>query len=121
MIWFGSDRAEALFKFRQYENQQQQEEPVVDIPIPGLPPLEPPLTLEAILQFYLEHRKPSKDERRKAISVWKEFCRFVTAKTVREITANMIHDYRDASWAEYEEKGWLAISIEKGAITFALL
>ena len=174
-VWFGSDLAEALFKFRQYENQQKEQEPVIEIEIPDsyppqknkdgyvewrdvanepvvvpeayagetaivpenlffqkarniiltnpieaaqklgipelsrltdLPPLEPPLSLEAILQFYLDHRKPSKDERRKAISVWGEFSRFITAKTVREITANMIHDYRDAFWAEYEEKGW---------------
>ena len=173
-VWFARDLAEALFKFRQYENQQQQEEPVVEIPIPDLPQtirkigfiewdeipneppivpeayagetaivpenlffqkarniiltdpieaarklgipelsrladppkLEPPLSLDAILQFYLDHRKPSKDERRKAISVWEGFCKIIPAKTVREITANMIHDYRDTIWAEYEEKGW---------------
>ncbi len=173
-VWFSSDFAEALFKFRQYENKQQQEEPVIEIPIPGLPdiirkngyieltdipdgppivpeayagdiaivpenlffqkarniiltnpieaasklgipeisrltdlpPLEPPLTLEAILQFYIDHRKPSKDERRKAVSAWKEFCKIVPVKTVREITLNIIHDYREIIWAEYEKNSW---------------
>ena len=60
-VWFARDLAEALFKFRQYENQQQQEEPVVEIPIPDLPqplkktgiiewsdiPDEPPIVPEA--------------------------------------------------------------------------
>jgi integrase len=172
-VYFGSDIGEALFKFRQYENQQRQEEPVVEIPIPDLPgpkrtgevkwseisseppvipavyagetailpenlfleearkiiltdpieaakklgipelsrltdlpSLEPPLSLEAILRFYLDRRKPSKEERKKAISVWKEFCKIVKVSTVREITDDIIHDYCDAIWATYEEKGW---------------
>ena len=36
-VWFGSDLAEALFKFRKYENDQMQEEPVVQIHLPYLP------------------------------------------------------------------------------------
>ena len=42
-----------------------------------LPPLEPPLPLEKILQYYLDRRKPSKEECKKMKSSWKEFCRII--------------------------------------------
>jgi len=31
-VWFARDLTESLFKFRQWENQQKQEEPFVEIP-----------------------------------------------------------------------------------------
>ncbi|MHC4151880.1 MAG: hypothetical protein ACYSSP_07225, partial [Planctomycetota bacterium] len=172
-MWFGSDFAEALFKFRQWQCQQEQKEPVVEIDLPfppepqktgivewpeisneppiiadtyagetaaipahlfyetarniilanpieaakklgipelarltDLPPLEPPLYLDAVLQFYLKPRESKKEECRKATSAWKEFCKMVPVKTVREITSDMIHDYHDAIYKEYDEKGW---------------
>ena len=71
-----------------------------------LPPLERPLSLEKVLQYYLDRRKPSKDESRKMESVWKEFRGIVKMSTVREISSDMIHDYCDLILAEYEEKGW---------------
>ena len=172
-VWFGSDLAEALFKFRKYENDHMLEEPVVqihlpylpgpnkngivewsdvckDIPLIGasypgetaaipenlfleaareiilrdpidaarklgipelarltdLPPLDPPLSLESILQFYLDHRKPSGEESKKMKSAWTEFCGIVKMHTVREISSDMIHDYHDIIWAEHEKGGW---------------
>ena len=42
-----------------------------------LPPLEPPLLLENVLQYYLDRRKPSKEECKKMKSSWKEFCSIV--------------------------------------------
>jgi len=69
-----------------------------------LPPLEPPLSLEKILQYYLNRRKPSKDESRKMESVWKEFCGIVKMRTVREISSDIIHDYCDIILADFERK-----------------
>jgi integrase len=174
-IWFGSDFAQALFKFQRYQNQQAIEEPHVEIDIPislssgsngpqivkwselcgdppiiaaahagesalipenlffkttrnfilkdpieaaikigipelsrlrDLPPLEKPLRLDKMLEFYLNHRKPSKEECKKMKAAWEEFCRIIDVNTVREISSHKIHDYRDVIWAEYEENGW---------------
>jgi integrase len=172
-VWFGSDYAEALFKFQRYQNQQAIEEPHIEIQMPNppgphqpqivkwselcgnppiiaaahagesallpenlffetarnfilkdpieaarkfgipelsrmtdLPPLEPPLYLDKILQYYLEHRKPSPEECKKMKMAWREFCRIISVNSVREISSNRIHDYRDIIWAEYEKGGW---------------
>jgi integrase len=71
-----------------------------------LPPLEPPLPLERMLQYYLDRRKPSKEERKKMTAAWTEFCGIVTVPIIREISCEMVHNYRDIIWNEYEEKGW---------------
>ena len=172
-VYFGTNLADALFKFRQWENKQAIEEPYMEISLPyppgsegskivrwseccgdphviaaahagesalipeniflemarnfilkdtinaarklgipelarmeDLPPLEPPLSLDALLEFYINRRKPSKEEVKKMKSSWKEFCRIIQVQTVREISSNTIHNYRDVIWEEYEKQGW---------------
>ena len=153
-VYFSTGLADALFKFRQWENQQAIEEPYmqIDLPCPpgsegskivrwseccgdppviavayagesalipenvflemarnfilkdtinaarklgipeiarmtDLPPLEPPLSLEKILQYYINRRKPSSEEVKKMKASWKEFRSIIQVNTVREITA----------------------------------
>jgi hypothetical protein len=69
-----------------------------------LPRLEKPLTLKSIFEFYIKHRNPSKDETRKAESFFKEFMKSVGVKTIREVTCDMVHDYKDKYWNEYKER-----------------
>jgi len=71
-----------------------------------LPPLERPLPLDAVLQFYLEDRSPSKDEQKKMGTAWREFCQATKVKFIRDITSDMIHDYRDITLAEYRKNSW---------------
>ena len=40
-----------------------------------LPRLDKPLTLKSILEFYIDQKDPSKDERRKCVTAWKGFCK----------------------------------------------
>jgi hypothetical protein len=71
-----------------------------------LPKLEKPLLVKDIGQFYIDRRKPSKDEKRKVESVWKEFCQIIPCKTIREITSNMIYDYYDKISRQYKENNF---------------
>jgi len=160
-VYFSTGLADALFKFRQWQNQQAIEEPYMEISLPSppgsegskivtwseccgdppviaaahagesalipenvflemarnfilkdtinaarklgipeiarmtdLPPLEPPLFLDKVLQYYIKRRKPSPEEVKKMKASWKEFCGIVPVRTVREISSDMIHDYR---------------------------
>lgn len=82
-----------------------------------LPRLEKPLALKSMLEFYINHKKPSKDERRKVKSVFKAFMNVVGVRTIREITSDMIFDYRDKCLKEYQERGlsyhWLNAKFAK--------
>lgn len=71
-----------------------------------MPKLEKPLLVKDIGQFYIDRRKPSKDEKRKVESVWKEFCQIIPCKTIREITSNMIYDYYDKISRQYKENNF---------------
>ncbi len=172
-VYFSMDLADALFKFRQWENQQAIEEPYMQITLPNppgaegskivrwseccgdppviaaayagesalipenvflemarnfilkdtinaarklgipeiarmtdLPPLEAPLSLDEVLQYYISRRKPSKEEVKKMKASWKEFRSIIQVDTVREVSSDTIHDYRDVIWAEYEKNSW---------------
>lgn len=149
-VYFSTGLADALFKFRQWQNQQAIEEPHMELSLPAppnsegakvvtwseccgdppviaaayagesalipenvflemarnfilkdtinaagklgipeiarmqdLPPLEPPLSLE-VLQYYINRRKPSKEEVKKMKASWKEFRSIIQVNTVRE-------------------------------------
>lgn len=172
---FGTDLSSALFKYRQYRNEQNNENHAVEIRIPDskdfinktgeyidwknfpddppvipvayegetayipeilfiqkareliltdpitsakklgipelarlddLPRLEKPLSLQQILEFYLETRNPCKEEQKKVKSIWKGFCKSVKVRTVREITCDMIHDYKDKLCKICKSKGY---------------
>lgn len=73
-----------------------------------LPPLEPPLSLDKVLQYYIKRRKPSPEEVKKMKAAWKGFRSIIPVNTVREISSDMIHDYKDTIRDEFERDGWKA-------------
>ena len=79
-----------------------------------LPKEEPSLNLNDILEFYLDERKPSKDESRKCREVWKYFCKSVKPKTtIQSVSLPDVRNYYNRVYKEYQDKEY-SVSWIKG-------
>ncbi len=77
-----------------------------DLPLPRE---SPPLKL--ILRTYTDKADVQRHERQKSERFWKEFCRFVRGKTIRDVEAAQVTDYRDWVMKQYKAGGsrtWVA-------------
>jgi len=79
---------------------------LVNLPIPGDSP-----PLKDILRTYVDRADVTRHERQKSERFWTEFCRFVTGKTLRDITPAQITEYRDWAVKEFHSgrsRTWIA-------------